>query len=166
MWWCDRRRAAVALAAAALAAGCGFRPVHGDGGLAGAAGGVRVAQPPGRIGYFFAEALRARLGPPGPSALALDADLSLDRRETVITVADDVTRYDVVGTARYRLRAEDGDLAAEGAVSAVTGYNTLAAPYATRRAAEDAERRVAEALASRVFLELAAALAADGEPAG
>lgn len=160
MSWSERRAALAALAALALTAGCGFRPVYGSGGAVGGLdGGVRVAQPTGRAGYYFARALRARLGEPGADA-AYEAETSLrfSPQETAITVEDDITRINLVGAATWRLvRRADGEVAAEGRVEAVSAYNTLAAPYATRTAAEDAERRVAEALAERVFLELAAA---------
>jgi hypothetical protein len=43
-------------------------------------------------------------------------------------------------------------------VRTASGYNTLASPFATRAARLDAERRVVEDLAARVFLTLANAL--------
>jgi LPS-assembly lipoprotein len=169
MSWSDRRRALGALAAAALAAGCGFRPVYGDFGGGDAAAEVvdrriRVESPPGRTGYFYARALRRKLGQGGAEApFVLESTLSFGERETAITVEDDVTRFDVIGAATWRLsRVAGAEPVAEGSVRAVSAYNTLALPYATRTAAEDATRRVSEELAARVFIDLAAALSRIG----
>ena len=160
MSFSDRRRALAALAATVATAGCGFRPVYGSGSGRAFERRIRVAEPPGRRGYFYARALRRRLGEAGPDAtLTLETRLSFAERATAITVEDDVTRFDILGAAAWRL-SERGDAAAiaEGEAEAATAYNTLARPYATRTAERDAERRLAEELAARVFLELAAAL--------
>jgi LPS-assembly lipoprotein len=165
----ERRRAVLGLGAAALfwpLAGCGFRPLYAtaEDGAVGAPGNVRVESPPGREGYYYQRALRRRLGEAGESARwRLATTLAFDRRETAITVEADVTRYDVLGSARWRLfPVGETELAAEGVVDASSAYNTLAAPYATAVAERDALRRVSEALAQRVFVAVGARLA-DGD---
>lgn len=163
MSFSDRRRALaalIALGAASATTGCGFRPVYGAGSGRAFERRIRVQEPPGRSGHFYARALRRRLGEPGPdAAMTLETRLSFGERATAITVEDDVTRFDILGAARWRLTERGAsDALAAGEAEAATAYNTLARPYATRTAELDAERRLAEELAARVFLELAAAL--------
>ena len=159
MSWSDRRAILVAATAALALGGCGFRPVHATGGDGqGAIGPVRVVAPEGRRGYLYARALRAKLGgAAGANGPRLETALRFGERETGITVEDDVTRFSIVGEAAWRL-SEGGAEIASGVARAASAYTTLAAPYAARTAAADAERRVAEELAARVFLDLASRL--------
>lgn len=154
----DRRRA-LALLAGGLLAGCGFQPLYGEqGGVAGGLRGeVAVSGADGRLGYHFRNRLRRRLDDPRPdAAFTLTVALSVSDEGLAITRQDDVTRISVTGEARWRLaRRGDGE-EAEGVVRSTSGYSTLASPYATRIARRDAERRVAEDLAERVFARLAA----------
>ncbi len=169
----DRRRALALLAGAAtagLTAGCGFQPLYGEqNGAAGALRGeVAVGGADGRLGYHFRERLRRRLDDPRPDAgFTLEVALSLSDEGLAITRQDDVTRFSVTGEARWRLvRQSDGGAAAEGVARSTSGYSTLASPYATRIARRDAERRIAEDLAERVFARLAALPAPPAKTAG
>jgi len=157
-----RRRALRLIAGAAAAgglSGCGFQPLYGEqGGAAGALRGeVAVSGADGRLGFQFRDRLRRRLDDPRPeAAFTLTVALSLSDEGLAITRQDDVTRFSVTGEARWRLaRGRDGAEIAAGAVASSSGYSTLASPYATRIARRDAERRVAEDLAERVFARLA-----------
>ena len=157
----DLLRAGLALAAGAAAAGCAFEPLHRKGGpVAEVRGSVALTGVSGREGYAFRRALERRLGASGPDpAFVLDATLEFERRGLAITRDDSVTRFDVLGSARFALReAASGDLRAEGVARALSAYSALATPYATRVAAQDAERRVAEDLAERVYAQIAAQL--------
>jgi len=157
-----RRRALRLIAGAAAAgglSGCGFQPLYGEqGGAAGALRGeVAVSGADGRLGFQFRDRLRRRLDDPRPeAAFTLAVALSLSDEGLAITRQDDVTRFSVTGEARWRLvRGRDGAEIAQGVVTSSSGYSTLASPYATRIARRDAERRVAEDLAERVFARLA-----------
>jgi LPS-assembly lipoprotein len=158
MSWPDRRRAVALLAAAAATGGCGFRPLYGEAGGGDLLGQVEAVGLKGRSGYHFGEQLRRRVGRPEPdAALQLRAALTFDREGLAISATDDVTRYDVIGTARYTLaRRRDGAVVAEGTVTSITAYSTTATPYATEVARRDAERRLAVDLADRVFARIAA----------
>jgi LPS-assembly lipoprotein len=159
MWSPDRRAAMAALAALA-AGGCGLRPLYGEGG-----GGVLhrntvVRAGDGRQAYAFREAMRRRTGDPAAdAAFDLAVEVRLEADDLAISEQDDITRIDVRGLASYVLseRATGAEIE-RGVVRSASGYNTLASPYATRAARLDAERRVVEDLAARVFLTLANAL--------
>jgi LPS-assembly lipoprotein len=146
------------LAAAAATAGCAFRPLYGEAGGGALLGQVEPIGLAGRSGYHFGEQLRRRVGRPEPDAkFQLSAALSFDREGLAISASDDVTRYDVTGTARYTLvRRADGAVVTEGTVTSITAYSTTATPYATEVAERDAERRLAVDLADRVFARIAA----------
>lgn len=155
----SRRRALLAAAAATLA-GCGFRPVYGDGpdGAPALRGAVIVEPAPGRLGFAFNNRLRRRFGPPGPdAAMTVSATLAFQETGLAISRDDDITRFDIAGRAAFVVtRRVDGAELDAGAVEAVSAYSTTASPFATRAAQRDAQRRVAEELAERVFLRIAA----------
>jgi|AACY02.2.fsa_nt_gi Predicted secreted (periplasmic) protein (DUF2159). len=161
MSWFDRRGMLAVLALGAIGPACGFRPAYQPIGAVApgaSAQAMQVAQPPGRAGYYYARALRRSLRVQGGvgAALRIESRLSFEERETAITVDDDVTRIAVTG--RVAWRALDGDREiSRGEERATSGYTTIAAPFAVRTAADEAERRIAEALAQRVFLALLAA---------
>lgn len=157
MWSPDRRRAVLGAAAALAVAGCGFRPLYGEGGGA-LRGQVSFEATEGRAGYFFRQQLRRRFGDPVEDApYVLETRLALRREGYAISATDEVTRFDVVGQADFVLRRRaDGSEAAQGTATATTAYSTTATPYATDVAQRDAERRVAVDLADRVFARVAA----------
>jgi LPS-assembly lipoprotein len=160
-------RRAIVLAGAALAGGCGFRPLYGAGGAGGALDGqVALEGLSGRAGYHFRQTMRGRVGDPGPEPrYVLAVDLDLEDEGLAITPEDDVTRISLTGRARWTLRDRAaGGEALTGEARATSAYNTTGTPFATRVAAEDAERRVAQDLAERVFAQIAGRLGAD-EPA-
>ena len=150
-----------------LTGGCGFRPLYGSGGDGGGVvGQVRVVAPPGRDGYYYQRVLNRRLGDAGETPrYTLSTTLRFDRRETAITVEEDVTRYDVLGSAAYRLTpVGTAEPALEGVAEAVSAYTTLAEPYATAVAERDARRRVSEELAQKVYAVVAITLDAATDP--
>lgn len=163
MWWPDRmqgRRRALAALAGGLVAGCGFQPLYLEQGGAASAlrGQVAVTGADGRLGFMFRERLRDRLDTPRPdSSHTLDVALRFTDTGLAITRRDDITRFTINGEATWRLtRRGDGAVVADGLARSASGYSTLASPFATRAARLDAERRVAEDLAERVFARLAA----------
>lgn len=153
------RRRAIALVTCALASACGFRPLHGPSGEAAALrGDIVIEGVDGRSGHYFQRSFTRIAGEPEPDArFALDVALSLDREGLAISRDDTITRFDVFGEARFRLRDRtSGALRLDGVARSVSAFNTLSNPYATRIARLDAERRVAEDLAARVYAQIAA----------
>ena len=161
MWSSDRRAVIAALAVAAVAPSCGFRPVHRRAGSldpGGTESSLEVAQPPGRAGYYYARALRRKLSlwDGRVDVFRIESRLQFEERETAITVDDDVTRIAVTGRVAWRALEDDREVT-RGEERSASSYTTIAAPFAVRTAADDTERRIAEALAERVFLALLAA---------
>ena len=164
MSWSDKgpgRRAVLALLAPAVLGACGFTPLYGEGAPAAKmAGRVEVAQLYGAPGFALREELTGRLGPAVNPTHRLEVDLKLTRTGVALTKQNVTTRYDVIGTATYRLVPRAGGPAvAAGEVRAITGYSVpsskIASAFAQRAAEQDAEHRLAIDLADRILQRLA-----------
>ena len=106
-------------------AGCGFRPLYGEGTPAAAmTGRVEVAMLDGAPGFAMRERLTQRLGPPAAPTHRLETALTLNRTGVALTQENVTTRYDVTGVATYRLvPLAGGPPVAAGSVRTVTGYS-------------------------------------------
>ncbi|MBP7001295.1 LPS assembly lipoprotein LptE [Amaricoccus sp.] len=156
-------RAAAALAALALVAACGFEPLYAPAGPAAAsAGRVEVGVIDGIAGFAMRERLVARLGEPAGVTHRLDVDLAFEKSGVAITEKDVTSRFDVTGTAEWKLASLSGGGAAlSGTETAVTGYSAptseTSSAFAILSAQRDAEKRLAETLADRVAQRVAVA---------
>ena len=152
-------------------AGCGFRPLYGEGMPAAAmAGRVEVAMLDGAPGFAMRERLTQRLGPPAAPAHRLETTLTLRRTGVALTQENVTTRYDVTGVATYRLvPIAGGPPVAAGSVRTVTGYSAPASEassaFASRAAERDAEERLAVTLADQIVERLALTSATWAGPA-
>lgn len=153
-------RALLGIGLLALAA-CGFRPLYGEGEPAAAmAGRVEVAMLDGAPGFAMRERLTQRLGPPTAATHRLETTLTLRRTGVALTQENVTTRYDVSGTAGYRLvPLAGGPPVTAGTVRTVTGYSVPASAasdaFASRAAERDAEERLAVTLADQIVERLA-----------
>lgn len=144
-------------------AGCGFEPLYAPSGpAAGALGRVEVGVIPGESGFAMRERLVARLGEPDGATHLLDVDLAFEKSGVAITEKDVTSRFDVTGTATWRLVPHAGDRPAlSGTETAVTGYSApsseTSSAFAILSAQRDAERRLAATLADRVAQRIALA---------
>lgn len=175
MWWSDPsprdtaarwlRVAAAGLLAGgiALAGGCGFRPLYGDGALKDAApelARISVAPIPERMGQILRNHLIDGLSPgfsePASPAWRLDVRIENVKEGLGILEDESITRYNLRVTATYALV----DLATEqvrqhGKVRSIASYNVVDSPYATLVAERDAESRAAREAAEEIRLRLA-----------
>ncbi len=158
MSWSDRR--GVLLLALALA-GCGFTPVYGPGGAAeGLHGQVAIDPPRDAEGFTFVQALRRRLGEGDAPRYRLSAELTLDERQMGVTRGQVITRYQVIGSARYRLTDSETDARlTSGTVESFASYSATGTTFATRAARRDARERLMTILADQVVDRLLATAA-------
>lgn len=164
--WCipDIRIAVVAAAAlAAATAGCGFRPLHGQGG-----GGasrqlakIQIAQIPDRIGQKLHNLLLQRLTPKGPPARP-DYVLSVSVNETKQSLAirrdETATRANLTVTAAFSLSQSIGKGVFVGRAVSINSYNILQSDFATLSTENDARDRALRVLAQEIRGRIAAAL--------
>lgn len=160
--WCSDRRGLLSLALAGLAlAGCGFRPLYGEGSPAAAMRGRFVLETPdGQPGFEMRERLLERLGPADQPVYRLSVRLDLDTEGSALTQQDYTTRYDVSGMARYEvLPLAGGAPVLTGTVTSATAYSApegdSSSAFASLVAGRDAEVRVARAMADQIVMELA-----------
>jgi len=154
MWSLDRREALRLFLIAAMGslAGCGFRPMRDESGIA-LARRVRVSPISGRTGYYIEQALRSYLGEPGPNADHwLEVDVEVSKRDIVLGPLDEILRYEVLLVASYRLGRDGEEIPImSGESQAITSVDATQSPYAAYVAERD-RTRVAAAEAARLML--------------
>lgn len=153
---CSRRTALLALASATAA--CGFTPLYAPGSPAASLRG-RIALAPleDRFGFLMREQLETRLGAAENAEFLLTIATRLSEDEAAIRAESGISRINLSGRSVFTLtplNAADPVLADE--VRAFTAYNTTASPFAADVAKQEAERRVAIALADQIVLRITA----------
>ena len=152
MSWSSRR----AVLAGLMLAGCGFQPVYGPGGSAeGFHGQVAIDPPRDAAGFEFVRHLETRLGLTDAPVYRLSADLTVDEKELGITPDQVISRFQLVGRARYTLtHVETRDIVAQGIVDNFTSFSATGTPFATRSSRRDARDRLMVVLADQIVAEL------------
>ncbi len=147
-----------ALLAALLLAGCGFTPVYGPGGSAeGLHGEIGIDAPRDAAGFTYVRQLERRLGLADTPRYRLGSELSYTEEELGITSDQVITRYQLVGGARFTLtEIATQEIVATGRVNSFISYSGAGTPVASRAARRDAEERLMVALADQVVSRLLA----------
>lgn len=157
----------LAVTGAALLGGCGFSPLYapaargGDGPAARGLSEISVAVIPDRPGQLLRQALQARFYGAGTSRARLyELKTSFGLNSDTVAIRQDntATRSRLIGTAAWTLTASDPRLGtvASGTARVVDGFNIFDQQYfSADLASEAAQRRIAEAVADRVTLQLA-----------
>jgi LPS-assembly lipoprotein len=162
-----RRRRMLALTAGVTLSGCGFQPVYMPtaSGKAGVAqrelAAIQVDIIPDRPGQLLRQALQDRLEM-GSSGVARRYELSvafgISGEGIAIEQNTTVTRLRMIGTATWNLVAQDPGRTrlTSGSAKSVDAINIFDAQYfAADLENETAQRRLAEALADQITLQLA-----------
>lgn len=151
----DRRFVLTLMAALPLAA-CGFAPAYAPGGAAGRLRGrVAVAAPTDRNGFELVRQLEMRLGAPEAPLFDLSTSLSLSRISAGITPDNEITRYQLQGTAIWSLsQSSDNARVAGGMARSFTSWSATGSTIAGLAAEEDAERRLMVILADQIVTQL------------
>ncbi len=161
------RRGFLAQAAGVALTGCGFQPVYMPtaSGNAGAAqrelAAIEVALLPNRPGQELRQALQERLEM-GASGVAhryeLDVSFGISGEGIAILPDSTATRVRLIGTANWTLVAQDPGRTriTNGSAKSVDGFNVISEQYfAADLSNEAVQRRIAEALADQITLQLA-----------
>jgi len=181
----SRARAAaciVALAAAVALAGCGWRPLYERPSADPASGGVGAAlaqisidpvQTSTRLNALTSseEALydsrAAQLlqnylkdavnpyGPPSSALYHLAIELQQQTRAAISLDNGQVTREDLILTAKYRLNDAKGGTVLKDVASIVTSYDVLREPFSDLSTRRDAQQRGTQELAQAIQTRLA-----------
>jgi LPS-assembly lipoprotein len=159
-------RRAFLLGAAACLSGCGFRPVYAP--RAGLPGGsqtelaaINVALIPERNGQLLRQSLQQLLDREDLAvAKRYDLSVSFGISGTSVGIQSDssVTRLRLIGTGTWTLKRLDParSLVTNGVARSLDGFDILDQQYfAADMENESAQRRVADALAEEITLQLA-----------
>jgi len=167
----SRGLAILALAALALPlaglGGCGFTPLYAQPGVAGGLTHIEVEAPKGRVGYLLRENLdddfgRARGDAP---VYRLQISMNTQRASHGLTANDTAQRYELDMRVTYNLvEVASGKVAHTGSVISDISYDSTDQPYAGIAARQDVQNRLAEDLAQKIEVQIAAWLAS--QPAG
>jgi len=149
------KRRFLLLALPALAA-CGFEPIYGTGGSAeGLRGSIIVDDPTTLNSFNLVAQLEQRLGRPQAPVYGMSVVLNVEEKGLAISGSNDITRYNVLGSAVYVLRDLGTDEQVyEGRVNTFTAYSASAQPVATLAAERDANARLMSALANKIATDL------------
>jgi LPS-assembly lipoprotein len=158
------RRRALLLGLAAGLGACNFRPLYlaqgaDDVPVQNELAAIEIRGLEGRLGYLLRDALLDELNPATadvPPRYVLDVRLSSRARAFGIQLDSTITRYNVALTARFQLREKAAnEVLLASMVRRVASYNVSREPYADLIAAQDAERRAAQEVATDIRTLLA-----------
>ncbi len=161
------RRAVLGGSIVALLDGCEFSPLYApsadgsDGPAARGLSQISVALIPERAGQLLRQALQTRFYGFGASrarVFELKATFGISNDAVAIRTDNTATRARLIGIAAWTLTASDprAGTVVSGTARAVDGYNIFDQQYfAADLANEAAQRRVAEAVADRITIQLA-----------
>jgi LPS-assembly lipoprotein len=159
------RRGVLAMLAAVGLGGCGFQPLYGTSGEAGAVvdrlAEVNVLLIPERTGQLLRQSLMTRLERGGAGA-ARRYDLSVQLRMSADPIAiqpdNSTSRVRLIGSANWLLTAKDAQrrTLASGTVREVDGYNIINQQFFAAELTSNAvQRRMVDALAEQITTQLA-----------
>ena len=148
MWLSSRR--GFFLAALALA-GCGFAPVNGVNSKSQMLRNtVLVQAPTNRVEFELVRNLEVQLGQAVSKLYDLQYKLSVDEEIIVVSAAQEINRFSLVGLLEYSLVDSGGVVLLTETAKSFTGYSATGTTVATQRSKRDAYDRLMVILAKQV----------------
>ena len=146
MWLSSRRGF---LSAALVLAGCGLTPVM-DPSSQRLYNQILIQAPVNRAEYELVRNLEAQLGIAKSARFALHYELKVTEDNIVVSAAQEISRYSLVGELEYSLLDKDGAFLTRQTAKSFTGYSATGTTVATQRAQRDAYDRLMAILAGQV----------------
>ena len=148
MWLSNRR--GFLLAALALA-GCGFVPVNGVSSKSQMLRNtVLVQAPTNRVEFELVRNLEVQLGQATSKLYDLRYKLNVDEDIIIVSAAQEINRFSLVGVLEYSLIDNDGVVLLSKTTKSFTGYSATGTTVATQRSKRDANNRLMVILAKQV----------------
>ena len=148
MWLSNRR--GFLLAALALA-GCGFVPVNGISSKSQMLRNtVLVQAPTNRVEFELVRNLEVQLGQATSKLYDLRYKLNVDEDIIIVSAAQEINRFSLVGVLEYSLVDNDGMVLLSRTAKSFTGYSATGTTVATQRSKRDAYDRLMVILAKQV----------------
>ena len=146
MWLSSRRGF---LSAALVLAGCGLTPVM-DPSSQRLYNQILIQAPVNRAEYELVRNLEAQLGAAKSARFALHYELKVTEDNIVVSAAQEISRYSLVGELEYSLLDKDDAFLTRQTAKSFTGYSATGTTVATQRAQRDAYDRLMAILAGQV----------------
>ena len=153
-------RVAIAAAACALVAGCGFEPLYArkTGSAPSPLAKIRIEPIADRIGQQLHNLLLDRLNPKGRPVAAryiLSINLSESLQQLGVRKDEVATRANLVMRASFRLaRANDDTTLLKANAMSANSYNILRSEFATLSAENDARARAVRELSDEIMTRI------------
>ena len=154
-----------ALVTRATLCACGFSPVYAPGGTGDRLQGRIAVQAPETLNasrdedaYYLVRNLETRLGRSTEADYDLTVSLTTREEGQALTADRQITRYSLIGQARYALlRRSDGLVVTSGRVESFSGYSASGSTIQTLSSENDAHERLMQILADQIVAKLLAA---------
>ena len=148
MWLSDRLGLLVAMLALV---GCGLTPIHGVGSKSKVfRNAVLVQAPTNRVEFELVRNLELHLGQATAKRYDLRYKLNVDERVIVVSAAQEINRFSLVGVLDFSLRDESGVVFLNETAKSFTGYSATGTTVATESSKRDAYDRLMVILAEKV----------------
>ena len=148
MWLSNRR--GFLLAGLALA-GCGFEPLNGVSSKSQMLRNtVLVQAPTNRVEFELVRNLEVHLGQARSKLYDLRYKLTVDEDIIVVSAAQEINRFSLVGVLEYSLIDSGGVVLLSNTAKSFTGYSATGTTVATARSKRDAYDRLMVILAKQV----------------
>ena len=148
MWLSSRR--GFLLVALALA-GCGFVPVNSVSSKSQMLRNtVLVQAPTNRVEFELVRNLEVQLGQATSKLYDLRYKLNVDEDIIIVSAAQEINRFSLVGVLEYSLVDNDGMVLLSRTAKSFTGYSATGTTVATQRSKRDAYDRLMVILAKQV----------------
>jgi LPS-assembly lipoprotein len=115
---------------------------------------ILIQAPVNRAEYELVRNLEAQLGAAKSARFALHYELKVTEDNIVVSAAQEISRYSLVGELEYSLLDADGAFLTRQTAKSFTGYSATGTTVATQRAQRDAYDRLMDILARQVASEL------------
>ena len=148
MWLSSRRGFFLA---ALVLAGCGFEPVSGVNAKSQMLRNtVLVQAPKNRVEFELVRNLEVQLGQATSTFYELRYKLNVDEDIIVVSTAQEINRFSLVGVLEYSLVDSGGVVLISKTAKSFTGYSATGTTVATQRSKRDAYDRLMVILAKQV----------------
>ncbi len=154
----NRRTALTALTSFAVLGGCGFEPVYREGSAADSLRGqIDVTPGKGRENFEMRERFIERFGFANSPKYKLSFNFEFESEGLAVSTSAEVTRFNLDGRSRFKVTdAGTGVVLLSGMVTSKTAYSATSETFPTRVAEQDAQSRLALALADQIVTRISA----------
>ena len=159
MWFCKKIWSFfLVLALLTITVSCGYIPLYSTYSInKEISGNLKVANIPGKEGYYLKEELVKRFGEPSQNAYLLDITIETKKINEVVSPNNEITSYRLTMTAHYDIRTKLEEIVLPTQKSVTrTGFSSASnsTGYTTQVAEEAAKKRLAIKISEKISTRL------------